>query len=343
LKRIKVHILFWTFFSLYSLAIDYYTGEYIGVLAHFLYILTHHGLIFYATYCTIRYGASFERFRYLKMFLLFLGGFCFFIFVHFVFRIYIQKFLIFPFRPLSNYFHHFLYGITWYVQYFFMAAGFIFLESYKTSNEKLKISERQRLQTESNFLRAQINPHFLQNTLNFFYAQSITGKSDKLSEGILLLSDMMRYSLQNQGDSNARVPLQNEIQHLRNYISINQLRFNGQLQIRLHISGQATHLTIIPLVLVTLLENAFKHGELNDILNPLSVQLNIDDTAGIIRFEVINKIRTGPREQSTGIGIENTRRRLDTAYPGNYLLETGGQNGFYIAVLQINQQQLMAA
>lgn len=343
MKRIKVHILFWAFFCAYSLTIDYFTGEYIGVIPHFLYILTHHILIFYSTYFTIRYGSLFERFRYIKMIMLFLAGFCFFIFIHFVFRIYIQQFLISPFRPLKNYLHHFLYGITWYVQYFFMAAGFIFLENYRSSSEKLKVSEKQRLQTEANFLRAQINPHFLQNTLNFLYAQSVTGKTENMSEGILLLSDMMRYSLQNQGDSNARVPLQHEVQHLRNYIAINQLRFNGRLQVRLQISGQGTQLTIIPLVLLTLLENAFKHGELHDADNPLCVQLTIDDAAGSIHFEVVNKIRTGPREQSTGIGIENTRRRLDTAYPGNYRLETAGQNGFYKAVLEIGRQQLAAA
>jgi sensor histidine kinase YesM len=224
-----------------------------------------------------------------------------------------------------------------------MAAGFIFLENYKVSSEKLKISERQRLQTEANFLRAQINPHFLQNTLNFLYAQSLTGKTENLSEGILLLSDMMRYSLQNQGDSNARVPLRDEIQHLDNYVAINQLRFGGSLQIRLSKTGESDDLKIIPLVLLTLLENAFKHGELNDAAHPLTVSLEVDSNSGRISFEVNNKIKTGPREHSTGIGVENTRRRLDTAYPGQYNLNAVGENGFYTARLQIQMQQLKAA
>ncbi|MCX6317651.1 MAG: histidine kinase [Bacteroidetes bacterium] len=216
-----------------------------------------------------------------------------------------------------------------------MAAGFIFLENYKSSSQKLKISEQQRLQTESNFLRAQINPHFLQNTLNFIYAQSITGNTAQLSDGILLLSDMMRYSLQNQGDSNARVPLADEVQHMRNYIAINQLRFGGKLQVVFESNGSAADLTIIPLVLLTLLENAFKHGELFDPAHPLRLNLQIKYEEKLLQFEVYNKIKTGPREPSTGIGIENTRRRLDAAYPGQYVLQAIPDNGFYKALLRV--------
>lgn len=273
---------------------------------------------------------------------LFICGFCLFIFVHFYFRIYIQRFLVTPFVPLKKYLSHFLYGITWYVQYFFMAAGFIFLENYKLSTEKLKLSERQRLITEANFLRAQINPHFLQNTLNFLYAQSLTGNTEKLSEGILLLSEMMRYSLQNQGDSNARVPLHDEIKHLENYIAINQLRFGGELQIVMEKKGDQQGLEIIPLVLLTLLENAFKHGDLQDKKYPLRVRI-VTDANNTVKFEVSNKIKDGPGERSTGIGIENTRRRLDTAYPGHYRLETAGAAGFYKATLIIQPVALLKA
>lgn len=343
MKKIKIHILFWTFFCFYSLIIDYYTGEYIGVVAHFLYILSHHMLIFYATYFTIRYGSEIENFRYFKMFLLFFSGFTFFMIVHFWFRMYVQQLLISPFKPLKNNLNHFLYGVTWYVQYFFMAAGFIFLENYMSSSEKLRISERERLKTEANFLRAQINPHFLQNTLNFLYAQSITGKTAALSEGILLLSEMMRYSLQNQGDSNARVPLKDEVQHIRNYIEINQLRFSRNLQVKCTITGEAGELTIIPLVLLTLLENAFKYGELNDASAPLFIKLEINESNGTLYFEVKNKIRRGPAEHSSGIGIGNTRRRLDTAYPGGYILESHIANNIYTATLRIQLQQKMAA
>jgi len=340
LKRIKVHLFFWVSFCIYSLLIDYFTGEYVGVIAHFLYIAAHHWIIFYSSYFIIRFSDRFGSRKALKRLILFFLSFCLFILVHFAFRMYLQQLLVKPFIPLTNYLSHFLYGITWYVQYFFMAAGFIFFENAQQSQLKLAISEKQRLQTEANFLRAQINPHFLQNTLNFFYAQSLPVNAPKLSEGILLLSDMMRYSLSGQGDSQARVLLRDEIRHLQNFIAINQLRFSGQLQVNFSVQGDPGDSTLIPLALVTLLENAFKHGDLSDPQHPLQVQLLLDCPDAWLNFDVFNRIRTGPAEKSSRIGIENTRRRLDMAYPGNYQLETGAAGLDFHARLKIFRQQV---
>jgi sensor histidine kinase YesM len=251
-------------------------------------------------------------------------------------------------------------GLFIYVQFFLYSLGYFFLKRSADKQRLLRISSEKNFQiqlqnaelenkvsveeskrnlAEANFLRAQINPHFLQNTLNFFYSQSLTGKTENLSEGILLLSDMMRYSLESQGDSNARVPLVNEVQHLQNYLAINQLRFNDQLNIHFTKRGITGNLTIIPLVLLTLLENAFKHGELTDVQNPLQMQLEISNKTGEIKFKVHNKKKTGPKEKSNGIGIENTRRRLDTAYPGAYSLEINDEREFYTAMLHIRLTQ----
>jgi two-component system, LytTR family, sensor kinase len=100
-------------------------------------------------------------------------------------------------------------------------------------------------------------------------------------------------------------------------------------------TGDPSTLTIIPLVLLTLLENAFKHGELNDKTHPLSVQLFISNEHRNLYFNVTNKKRIGPREKSTSIGIENTRRRLYAAYAGAFKLETRDEGDFYTAILEL--------
>ena len=95
---------------------------------------------------------------------------------------------------------------------------------------------QERLQTEHAYLRAQISPHFLHNVLNFFYAKSLP-YSPELSDGILTLSSVMRYALQNEEDSNGMVLLDKEVEHLQNIIKINQLRFSNKLQIQFTVTG----------------------------------------------------------------------------------------------------------
>ncbi len=335
MKNYKIHIIFWVLFFWYTCLIDYNTGEFKGVVPQLVYFLSHHLLIFYVSYYSINRIERQQRNKSITAILLVLGSFILFMASHFFFRIYIFKHFIPNYPPLADYSQYFWKGVPWFSQFFFIAAGFIFFEKRRTAEDKLKVSERHLLETESNFLRAQINPHFLQNMLNFFYAQSIQGKSKELSEGILVLSDMMRYSLQTQGDSSARVPLQDEIQHLQNYIDINQMRFDNQLQVTFEKSGHTDGYTIIPLVLLTLLENSFKHGHLHDAAHPLEVKVNVNQAKNELVFSTYNKVKNGPKEISTGLGIENTRRRLQAAFPGRYTLKTNEENGFFHASLSI--------
>lgn len=340
IKRNKHHLIFWLLYYTYTCIVDQLLGEFAGYILQAIFLLTHHVVIFYSAYYLIRrLGKSEKKFVITLVVSLFFSLVIFYI-SRFTYRLVILKHFMDDYRPLENYSLYAINGITWYVQYFFMAAGFIFFENAQQSQLKLAVSEQQRLQTEANFLRAQINPHFLQNTLNFFYAQSLPVNAPKLSEGILLLSDMMRYSLSGQGDSQARVLLRDEIRHLQNFIAINQLRFSGQLQVNFSVEGDPGDSTLIPLALVTLLENAFKHGDLSDPQHPLQVQLLLDCPDAWLHFDVYNRIRTGPAERSSRIGLENTRRRLDMAYPGNYQLETGAAGLDFHARLKIFRQQV---
>src|SRR5215203_7393430 len=165
--------------------------------------------------------------------------------------------------------------------------GFSILIAYLTylrdEKKQRKVLEEQKMQLEVeksqanlNFLKAQINPHFLHNTLNFLYAKSLP-YSPELSEGILTLSDIMRYALSEGNAKDGKVPLKDEIEHVRNVIKINQLRFSNNLNVQFDVEGVINSASIIPFILITLVENAFKHGDLRSNEYPINIKLKIEN------------------------------------------------------------------
>jgi two-component system, LytTR family, sensor kinase len=230
---------------------------------------------------------------------------------------------------------------------YFMGAIFYFIISLliayftilRDEKKKRKVLEAQKLQLEIeksqanfNFLKAQINPHFLHNTLNFLYAKSLP-YSPELSEGILTLSDIMRYALSEGNAKDGKAPLKDEVEHVRNVIKINQLRFSHNLKVHFEVEGVINGATIIPFVLITLVENAFKHGDVKSIEHPISILLRVND--GILYFMCRNKKKTGPKELSTGIGLDNIRKRLELAYGENFRFQVKDEAEFYTTELTI--------
>lgn len=199
---------------------------------------------------------------------------------------------------------------------------------------RLRNMENEKVMAEKQFLQSQINPHFLYNTLNFFYAKSLK-HSQELADSVLLLSNIMRYSLEQKENSSGMAFLEEETEHINNVIKINQFRFNHKLQIQFLISGGLDKVRIVPLILITLVENAFKHGELLDTSNPVLIMLTIEEGRQLITFTVKNKKKKGPKESGTGIGLDNTRRRLEFAYGNNHSMELKEEADFYTAILQL--------
>lgn len=223
--------------------------------------------------------------------------------------------------------------------------GISLLIAYTTylRNEKKrqKVLEEQKMQLEVekssanlNFLKAQINPHFLHNTLNFLYAKSLP-YSPELSEGILTLSDIMRYALSEGNARDGKAPLKDEIEHVWNVIKINQLRFSNKLNVDFKVEGLVNGVTIIPFVLITIVENAFKHGDLKSQEHPIIIRLNVGPNN--LKFSCRNKKKTGPKELSTGVGLDNIRKRLDLAYNKNYRFEIKDEQEFYTTELTIDK------
>jgi sensor histidine kinase YesM len=226
----------------------------------------------------------------------------------------------------------FYIGLSLLVSYFF----FLWDE-----RKQRKILEEQKMQLEVekstanfNFLKAQINPHFLHNTLNFLYAKSLP-YSEELSEGILTLSDIMRYALSEGNAKDGKAPLKDEIEHVRNVIKINQLRFSNKLNVQFEVEGVVNGAMIIPFVLITLVENAFKHGDLKSTDEPIDIKLKVD--VNKLYFFCRNRKKSGPKELSTGIGLENIKKRLDLAYGTDYFFNVKDEEAFYTTELTINK------
>jgi two-component system, LytTR family, sensor kinase len=180
-------------------------------------------------------------------------------------------------------------------------------------------------------LKNQINPHFLYNTLSFLYTKSLP-LSKELSDAIAALSEMMRYSLGEAGED-GMVSLQKEVNHLKNFINIHQLRYANNLQVQFTADGDMERHRIIPLLLITFVENAFKHGKVNDRQYPLTINLHANNTA--MKFFAGNKKNNGIKEKSSGVGLQNIKNRLELAYPGKHILEISDNHDSYEVSLTI--------
>jgi two-component system LytT family sensor kinase len=184
-------------------------------------------------------------------------------------------------------------------------------------NERIQRDlENQRLTAELAFLKSQINPHFLFNSLNSIYSLAYQ-HSENTPGAILKLSEIMRYMLYECNDN--KVDLSKELQYLQNYIDLQKIRFGNKAYINFKVDGQVTDQKIVPLLLIAFIENAFKHGIANDALLPITMYINVNQQH--LQFYIQNKKHNNNRDAIGGIGLNNVKRRLDLLYPGKYNLD----------------------
>jgi two-component system LytT family sensor kinase len=192
--------------------------------------------------------------------------------------------------------------------------------------------EHQLMQARNAYLQAQLNPHLLFNTLNFIY-NAVRKLSDTAATAVLLLSDMMRYSLSETG-VNGTVPLQQEIEHIKSLVQLNQLRYQEKLCLTLVTEGSFKQETIIPLLLISFIENIYKHGDLHDDQQPASIYITCLDGRFLLRCT--NKKNNVPAFESWGIGVANVKARLQSYYPGNYQLNIDESELLYTVQLAVS-------
>jgi len=186
----------------------------------------------------------------------------------------------------------------------------------------------QRQSSELALLRSQVNPHFLFNTLNNIYSL-VYKKSDEAPAAVMKLSRIMRYMLYDA--TSEKVLLEKEVEYLRSFIELQELRINQQGYVELMIEGDIENRTIAPMLLIPFVENAFKHGGKSQTPG-ITIKLSIDTDK--VLFQVINiKKRNllARNDEVGGIGLQNIKRRLDLLYPGKHELQIeDGQEVFKI-------------
>jgi uncharacterized protein YlzI (FlbEa/FlbD family) len=197
-------------------------------------------------------------------------------------------------------------------------------------NNHLGEIHSEKLKAEVSYLKAQINPHFLFNTLNSLYALTIE-KSDAAPDAVLKLSNMMRYVVTES--TKDTVPLEKEIGYIKDYIDLQKLRVTDQANLEFSITGNPKGKSIAPLVAIPFIENAFKYGVNSE--EDWKISVTIDITENIFTLDVYNKQVNVNLTDTTEQGIDNTQKRLDFIYPGTHELSITDNPDAYHVHLKI--------
>ncbi|WP_091208768.1 sensor histidine kinase [Mucilaginibacter gossypiicola] len=205
------------------------------------------------------------------------------------------------------------------------------IRKWLITEQRASRAEADKATAELSFLKAQINPHFLFNTMNNIYTLVLT-RDDHAADSVLRLSKIMRYITEDIAGNFA--PLQREIDCITSYIELQRLRTGNLTIVDFEVDGDIDQKQIAPLLLMTFIENIFKYGVSKHEASTISIKLNISEES--LLFYCKNKIfSSNSKYEGTGIGIKNTRRRLEHLYNGRYLLDISDNNQEYIVQLTL--------
>jgi len=231
-------------------------------------------------------------------------------------------------RPQMPFYMEFLIDKNAYQFYLALSIGILL-----KTNQYINGIQQDMLKSEVSYLKAQINPHFLFNTLNSLYALSLV-KSDDAPNAILKLSSIMRYVVTES--SKEKVSLKSELDYISDYIDLQKLRLTKNTQIDYKISGSVENQTIAPLLFIPIIENCFKYG-VNQTENVvIKIHISIDQNE--ISLETSNKkvAKNISELEKTETGISNTKKRLDILYLNNYKLQISNTETHYDVKLNMN-------
>ena len=206
-------------------------------------------------------------------------------------------------------------------------------EQTRENQLQIQLLEQAKTQAELAFLRSQINPHFLYNTLNYLYATAYP-VSEALAEAVLRLADLMRYLLHESPDD--QVELSREVEYVANYLALHRLRFEENFFVHFEQTGLPPDgQRVAPLLLIPLVENALKHGVVHQAAHPVEIRLALP-APGRLAFTVRNRINQHQKDATTGVGLPNVRRRLALLYPGRHALRVQDDGVTYTAELELS-------
>ena len=219
--------------------------------------------------------------------------------------------------------------------YFCMAVlpiGVRYVTKWSEDREKLEEERRRNTEAELNWLKNQLNPHFLFNTLNNI-SSLIQIDADKAQESVGQLSELLRYALY---ESNAaKVRVKDEVEFMRNYIDLMALRCSEKTKIQVRFDDFADNAMVSPLLFIPLVENAFKHGTSSHLDSLIRVDMGMDGDDVIFSCENSIVPKKTQDYSGSGVGLENLRRRLELLYPGRHSFESFTEGEIYVVVVRI--------
>lgn len=210
----------------------------------------------------------------------------------------------------------------------FLAA--IFLSFFIRSRTNLREAQKAKLTGELNLLRSKIDPHFLFNSLNSIYALSLQN-SEKMSDAVLHLSEMMRYVLYETKEE--KVALDKELQYISGYIEMNRLRLSPNIELEFKLEGKGQGQEIAPMILIPFIENVFKHGL--DTEKKIKISIHINYTAEQIELRTENPIATKNTVEGSGLGVDISLKRLKLIYENHFTYEQRTEENKYYLQLTI--------
>ncbi|WP_316817248.1 histidine kinase [Pedobacter nyackensis] len=207
------------------------------------------------------------------------------------------------------------------------------IKEWQLTEKRAILAEAEKANAVLSFLKAQINPHFLYNTLNNIYTLCITG-NEKAAESILRLSRIMRY-VTDEAEADF-VSLQGELDCIDDFIALQKIRLGKKVSLEYKVEGNAQGHQISPLILMTFIENVFKYGLSNHIETTIIIRIRIE--AKLISFYAQNTIfESRNLNERKGLGISNTRQRLEHLYPGRHKLKIDDKNNrFTVSLLLVS-------
>lgn len=216
------------------------------------------------------------------------------------------------------------------LQVLIMGIMVTIVSTFLRITRELRKAEGAKKDAELAFLKAQVNPHFLFNTLNSIYSLAYK-KSDQAAPAIVKLSGLMRYVITDAQDD--KVLLSKELEYVSNYIELQRLRLTSSTSLHFSVIGDTDDKLISPMIFLPFIENAFKYG-----VNPereSEIRIAFTVTTHAVQLEVSNSVVTGDAVASERIGIGNSKERLERLYPGNYLLNIKSDEDKFFVSLNI--------
>ena len=213
-----------------------------------------------------------------------------------------------------------------------LAIGMRYIIRWYDERKNLEEERRRNTEAELNWLKNQLNPHFLFNTLNNI-SSLVHTDAEKAQDSIAQLSDLLRYALYES--NNPKVRIVDEVAFMKSYIALMTLRCSRKTAVKVHFDEFDTSLQIPPLLFISLVENAFKHGTSAHYDAFVKIDMVMDGTDLVFSCENTLLPKETKDYSGSGVGLENLRRRLELIYPGGYSYEDSIGQGSYVAKVRI--------